>query len=79
MFESIYTFMTEVPVSNPALRSVITVAEILALGVCLYWFWEQVPPLFNRIRGFVTRPRAIAYEAGELDKAHFADISTESK
>ena len=79
MSESVYTFMTGVPVSSPALRSIITVAEILALGVCLYWFWEQVPPLFMRIRGLIIRPLATTYVPGELDKANFADISTGSK
>ncbi len=74
MFESIYTFMTEVPVASPVLKSVITVAEILVLGVCLYWIFENIPVLFNSIRRLLAGKRTTAYEAAELEKAHLTDI-----
>jgi len=78
MFETVYDFLTTVPVSSPVLRAFIMLGEIFVLAAVLYWVWEQVPSLFGRVRGFLSRPRTTVYGAGELDKAHFADLTSES-
>lgn len=77
MFDTVYEFLTTVPVTSPALRSAIMLVEILALGVFLYWVWEYIPSLVGRFYGWLSRPRMTVHDAGELDKAHFADLLPE--
>jgi len=77
MFESVYHFMTTVPVENSVLRGVIMLAEILALGVVLYWVWERVPWVVRRAGALLSRRRATAPEAKELEKVPFADMTAE--
>ncbi len=45
MFESI----TNTVIAIPALRGIITVAEILLTGFALYWLWEMVLKLSSRL------------------------------
>lgn len=49
MLESVFNFVFTVPVANSALRAIIMVAEILFMGVVLYWCWELLPRLVRGI------------------------------
>jgi hypothetical protein len=81
MFDTVYEFMTTVPVASPVLRSFIMLAEIFTLAVLLYWVWERIPSLVSRIygsvHGLINRRRTVVDGIGEIDKAHFVDLPTE--
>jgi hypothetical protein len=81
MFDTVYEFMTTVPVASPVLRSFIMLVEILALSVLLYWVWEHIPSLVSRIygsiHGLLNRRRTVVDGVGEIDKAHFVDLPAE--
>ena len=78
MFETVYDFATTVPVHNSVLRATIMLAEILGLGVALWWAWEQVPSLISSVRARLSRRQKPAYGAGKLDRVPLADLSTEA-
>ena len=77
MFETAYDFLITVPVGSPVLRAFIMLAEIFALGILLYWVWEQVPSLAGRIGRLVYFLRTRTRGAGALDRAHLADVSND--
>lgn len=78
MFDTVYEFMTTVPIASPVLRSLVMLVEILALSVVLYFVWEYIPSLVSRIYGSIhrllNRRRTVVDGIGEIDKAHFADL-----
>ena len=75
MFETVYDFITTVPVASPVLRAFIMLAEIIILAVFLYWAWERVPSMVSRLSRMLSGFRARASGADALERGHLADLS----
>ena len=77
MFETIYDFLTTVPVASPVLRAFIMLAEIFALGVILYWLWERVPSTVNHIGRMLGSLRTRVSGVEAPDNAQLADLESQ--
>ncbi len=79
MFDSVYLFITTVPVEDSVLRAMIMVGEIFLLAAILHWLWESMASVFSRIAGRASSPSSTSPDAGALDSVHSAGLSIEGK
>ena len=80
MLDITYNFLTTVPVANPILKSLIMLAEILAVGFALYWMWELVPKIPGLISKVSNRFSAAGREkapAGAPESEQFAGLRSD--
>lgn len=82
MFES----LTNIDVTAPFLKGIITVVEILFTGFVLYWLWEIGLKLFGRLRERTVRtatgsPKTIPAQIPELSEVgkSIVGVGTESE